>query len=161
MTNVEKCNNTSVGMIVKKNDQILLIEKKKYPFGFAPPAGHVDEGESYENAAKRELLEEVGMVSTEIKILIEGKKNNKCRRPGGSWHYWKIYEVQYDSDKVKIKKDEVKNANWYSLDEIEILIQKTKRYIANEISEKEWESSPGLEPVWYEWFKEIKIIKEQ
>jgi len=25
-----------------QNDKLLLIERKKFPFGFAPPAGHVD-----------------------------------------------------------------------------------------------------------------------
>ena len=39
---VKKCDHTSVGMLVWKNKKILLIERKKAPFGFAPPAGHVD-----------------------------------------------------------------------------------------------------------------------
>jgi 8-oxo-dGTP pyrophosphatase MutT (NUDIX family) len=39
----------------------LLIERRQFPFGFAPPAGHVDDGETYIDAACRELQEEVGL----------------------------------------------------------------------------------------------------
>lgn len=160
MEKIKDCNNTSVGIIVKKDGKILLIERKKFPFGFAAPAGHVDDGEDYETAAGRELLEEVGVSASKLILLTEGRKNNPCRRPKGSWHYWKIYEARYDNIAVKIKKDEVKNANWYTIDEVKVLGQKTEKYLKKEISDEVWQESPGIEPVWYDWFKAIDIIKE-
>ena len=68
------CDHTSVGMLVYKDDKILLIERKKYPFGFATPAGHIDNKGSYENAAREELEEEVGLKAKSLKLLTEGKK---------------------------------------------------------------------------------------
>ena len=47
-----KCDHTSVGILVWKDSKLLLIERKNFQFGFAPPAGHLD-GDFYEEAAKR------------------------------------------------------------------------------------------------------------
>jgi len=77
------CDHTSVGIIVRQGDKFLLIERMKFPFGFAPPAGHVDGDESFEIAARRELTEEVGLEAVSIKLLFEGRKENVCRRHDG------------------------------------------------------------------------------
>ncbi len=37
------CDNKVVGIIVLRDNKMLLIERKKFPFGFAPPAGHLDD----------------------------------------------------------------------------------------------------------------------
>lgn len=57
----KKCDNKSVGMLVWRDGSLLLIERRKPPFGFAPPAGHIDGDDSFEESAKRELKEEVGL----------------------------------------------------------------------------------------------------
>lgn len=144
-------------MLVWRGDKILLIERKKPPFGFAAPAGHVDEDNSFEMAAKRELMEEVGLEIKGMELLIEGQKDNPCRRTGGNWHYWKVYKVNAIGEIIR-SDDETKQANWFGNNQIEILAQKTKRYLAGDIPENEWMRKPGLEPIWYEWLKEIKII---
>jgi len=151
------CDNKSVGIIVWRGDKLLLIERKKPPFGFAPPAGHIDEDNSFEVAAKRELQEEVGLETENIELVIEGRKNNLCRREGGNWHYWKIYKINA-SGEIKRSDDETKQANWFDNNQMKILAQKTKKYLAGDISEDEWIKNPGLEPVWLEWLKELKII---
>lgn len=151
------CDNKSVGMLVHKGDKLLLIERKKYPFGFAPPAGHVDDKGSFENAAKEEIEEEVGLIATTITLVKEGRKDNPCRREGGTWHYWKIYRVDATGD-IKRSKDETKQAGWFSTDQIETLATKTESYIAGTISQEEWEKAPGIEPVWYDWFKELGVL---
>lgn len=155
---IQRCSNTCVGMIVRNGDKILLIERKKFPFGFAPPAGHVDDDESFDDAAKREIGEEVGLKAESLKLLIEGRKDTPCRRPGGSWHYWKIYEVKTSDFEVSRSKSETKNANWYSMVQICSLAKKTELYLKNEIDEEMWQKSPGIELVWYDCLKELKII---
>lgn len=153
----KKCDHTSVGMLIWQNRKLLLIERKQFPFGFAPPAGHVDKRLSFEEAAKKELLEETSLRAKRLKLIIEGKKNNPCRRKRGAWHYWKIYEVE-TIGKVKGSINETKQTGWYSKKEIKKLAKRTQRYIEGKISEDEWEKSPGLEVVWYQWMKELKII---
>ncbi len=144
-------------MLIWKNNKLLLIERKLFPFGFAPPAGHVDNKGSFENAAKEEVQEEVGLDLIKMKLLTEGRKDNKCRRVGGDWHYWKIYEVEA-SGKIKASSDETKQAGWYTLEQIKELAKRTKDYLEKNISEEEWQSSPGIETVWLEWFRKLKII---
>ena len=153
----KKCDHKSVGILVWKNDKLLLIERKKFPFGFAPPAGHVDQDSSFEKSAERELKEEVGLDSQNIKLLIEGRKENICRRQNGTWHYWKIYNVKATGG-VKRSEDETKQAGFWAKEELMLLAVKTEKYLSGKIKEKDWEKSPGLELVWYEWLKELKII---
>ena len=144
-------------MLVWQDNSLLLIERKKPPFGFAPPAGHIDEDNSFEESAKRELNEEVGLEAQNIKLLIEGRKENPCRREGGSWHYWKIYQIEATGE-IKRSEDETKQAVFYKKDDLVLLASKTEKYLRGDIEQSDWEKSPGLEPVWHEWLKELKII---
>jgi len=154
----KECDHTSVGMVIQKDEKILLIERAKRPFGFAIPAGHVDEDREYEKAACRELKEEVGLDATHLELIAEGRKENPCRREGGSWHYWKIYKMQVEGE-VLGSPSETKKVGWYSKDEIQALAQRTKEYLQGAISEEEWSANPGLEPIMYEWFEELGILR--
>ncbi len=51
----------TVDIIIEIGNKIVLIERKNPPPGWALPGGFVDYGESYEDAAKREALEETGL----------------------------------------------------------------------------------------------------
>ena len=51
----------TVDIIIEIEDQIVLIERKNPPFGWALPGGFVDYGESFETAAQREAKEETGL----------------------------------------------------------------------------------------------------
>lgn len=156
----KECDHTSVGMLINDKDRILLVERKKPPFGFAPPAGHVDQHGSYEQAARDEVGEEVGLTPTTLTLATEGRKDNPCRREGGTWHNWKIYRVETEGE-LKPSPDETKQARFFTQDELNQLAKRSEKYLAKEISEEEWQQSPGLEPVWYEWLREVEIINKQ
>ena len=51
----------TVDIIIEIGDKIILIERKNPPYGWAIPGGFVDYGESLENAAMREALEETSV----------------------------------------------------------------------------------------------------
>jgi len=154
---MKKCDHTSVGMLVWQNDNLLLIERRNPPFGFAPPAGHVDQDSSFEKAALRELEEEVGLEVKSLKMIIEGRKENKCRREDGNWHHFKIYECITDGC-IKRSLRETKAVGWYSRERLAELSKRTEKYQSGEINEDDWEKSPGIEPVRYEWFKDLNVI---
>lgn len=78
------CDHKSVGMIVWKNEKLLVIERAKFPKGFAVPAGHVDEDKTFEDAARRELKEEVGLDIQKMKLVWEERIENPCGREGGA-----------------------------------------------------------------------------
>lgn len=51
----------TVDIIIETKGGIVLIERKNPPFGWALPGGFVDYGESFEDAARREAMEETGL----------------------------------------------------------------------------------------------------
>lgn len=144
-------------------------------FGWAPPSGHCD-GFSYGVAAFKEFEEETGLKIVGVpKSLIpkNPRKYFKCRR-GGEYHIWQIFEVDWQGNLMP-SDTETKGARWCAIEEIKEFAKKTERYLwrmkesvkAEEESwtrgiqksiEQEWQANPGLEPVWYEFFKELKII---
>jgi len=59
----------TVDIIIELDDrpgEVVLILRKNPPYGWAIPGGFVDEGESLENAAVREALEETGLEVREV-----------------------------------------------------------------------------------------------
>ncbi len=156
LTGAKICDHKSVGMLVWQDEKLLLIERNKPPYGFAPPAGHCDQ-EDFEASAKKELQEEVGLVAKSLKLLIEGRKENPCRRIDGTWHLWQIFEVESEGQ-INRSLLETKQTKWVSVSELKELAKKTQAYEAGKISEDDWKKNPGLEKVWCEWLKELKII---
>jgi len=74
----------TVDMIVENDrGEILLIERKNPPYGWALPGGFVDYGEKVENAAVRELLEETGISVSTNKINLLGVYSDPSRDPRG------------------------------------------------------------------------------
>lgn len=59
----------TVDIIIELNDKILLIKRKNPPYGWALPGGFVDYGESLEQAAIREALEETSLKVSNLRLL--------------------------------------------------------------------------------------------
>jgi ADP-ribose pyrophosphatase YjhB (NUDIX family) len=167
---VPTCNNTSVGIIVLRHNDILLIERKKYPAGLACPAGHVEESElkdgeesfadGFLTAAYRELREETGLNASSMRLVNQGKRFNPCRRSGGTWHEWKVFVAQvYENQSYLLNEQECKRIDWYTPEYVRHLALRTELYLAQQISQEEWNAFPGLEPVWYYWLRSLKMLQ--
>lgn len=70
-----------IELIDREGRPIVLIERRNPPFGFAIPGGFVDVGETLEQAAVREALEETSL-SVELKALL-GCYSDPARDPRG------------------------------------------------------------------------------
>jgi len=57
----------TVDIIIRDGDQIVLIERRNEPAGWALPGGFVDYGETLEIAAMREAREETGLELDELR----------------------------------------------------------------------------------------------
>ncbi len=126
----------SVGALICKDGQYLLIDRAIPPFGFAGAAGHIDEKETPEQALIREVEEEIGLKIDSEKLLFEEELNWNLCSEGINNHYWYLFECEATGE-IKRSKSETKSVGWYSPDNIKELT---------------------LEPVWEYWFKKLKII---
>jgi ADP-ribose pyrophosphatase YjhB (NUDIX family) len=155
------CNHKSCGVIVERYGTLLLIERQKFPIGMACPAGHVEEGETYEQAAYRELFEETGLEAHSLELVAQGRRYQACRRPSGLVHFhdWKVYRAQVTlSQQLRENTDECKSADWYTPQHLAYLAKRTELYQAEQLSPLEWQADPGLEVVWYNWLRHLKLI---
>lgn len=126
----------SVGALIKQGDKYLLIDRGTPPFGFAGPAGHVDEGEEPQHAIVREVKEESGLDVIECKLLLEEELNWNWCGGGIKVHYWYLFECSA-SGRLNRDERETKSISWYTKEEIKNL---------------------SLEPVWKYWFQKLNII---
>ena len=127
----------SVGAIIADKDRILMIDRKIYPFSWALPAGHINEGEAPEKVLFREVKEETNLDVKDYKLLFhEFIEWNKCsRRVKG--HDWYVYKIKSWEGKAELNDKEEKSISW-------VKIKNTKNL--------------KLKPVWEYWFKKLKIL---
>src|SRR6516165_4991474 len=75
------CPPLTADVIVEIGNQVVLIERKNFPFGWAIPGGFVDFGETVEQAAVREAREEISL-EVELRALL-GVYSRPDRDPRG------------------------------------------------------------------------------
>lgn len=59
----------AVVILVMKDNKVLGVSRKDDPSAFGLPGGKVDDGEMLEQAARRELLEETGLIATSLRCV--------------------------------------------------------------------------------------------
>ena len=72
-------------------------------------------------------------------------------------HSWKIHELEVKGN-IKRSLTETRQAGWHNLEEIKKLAKRTEEYLQGNVTEDEWQANPGIETVWYKWFKILKLL---
>lgn len=89
-----------VGVYLEQNGKILMVQEKGQAWGlWCIPLGHVDKGESLEDSAKREVMEETGY-SIEIKKNLGRKIVSDIDYKGGEKDKGKSIEVNFFEGKI-------------------------------------------------------------
>lgn len=152
------CDHKSVGVVItNEKNEILLLDRARFPFGLAPPAGHVDEHGSLEQTAIDETSEEVGLVVSDLQeVISERRVDNVCRRLGGDHHIWSVFLSRQFTGEVTPNIDETKGATWHSLEELQILADSTRqqRTVEHKVG------AQVLEPIWLGFFTELGLVKK-
>jgi 8-oxo-dGTP diphosphatase len=114
-----KANNT-VDMIILRQDspktvEVLLIKRRDEPFKdcWALPGGYVEENESLEAAAARELLEETGLADVKLKQFRAFGDPN--RDPRG-WTITVAFVGWLEGNQQAKAGDDAKELGWFGLD---------------------------------------------
>lgn len=153
------CDLRSVGVIVTDPDGLfLMFERATFPIGIAPPAGHVDDHATPADAARAEVLEEVGLKVVKLEQLLpEVWRPNRCRRdlppeakPDDAGHWWTIFGARVTGELAPSAR-ETRGARWYHPHEVNGLMYRTMTYASDGMTHAEWTARPGIEPVWMRW----------
>lgn len=117
-----------VRVMVEDGQGRILLQRRSKHVHLSPyrwdhsAAGHVDEGDTYETAAKRELEEELGIAGVALTEIahyrtdhtIDGRRLNRFN---------KLYRATVKPDQAfTIDEHEVAEVRWFTLDEIKRLI---------------------------------------
>ena len=114
-----------VGGVIEKNGKFLLVQEAQESCRgkWNLPAGHLDEGETIFDGAKREIFEECG-----CKVEISGilQIGNKLVRDN-TW-ISVIFSTKLLEDNIKFDKEEILDAKWFTYEEIFDMKNKLRNY---------------------------------
>ena len=108
-----------VGAVIRKDDRVLLVQQRKVEafalWGY--PGGHVEAGESLEDALLRELKEETGLELVEATPLHINRKGNNFE------HHAFLCEVKGE---VSLQHAELIGYGWFSKADIASMRQRLR-----------------------------------
>lgn len=102
---------TAVGIIIEKNNKILLIKRQQYPYGLGIPACHIHHKESIDSALTRLFRNKIKGEMSSKKIIFNQTIIDPCRY-GGELHEWSLFKcnvknLQNNRDLVWILKSKL------------------------------------------------------
>lgn len=148
-------------VIIKDKDKILFLKrasnKTVEPNKYCLPGGHIDEGETVEQAACRELKEEANIDCSSCYII------GKAKCADGKWAFYLQAHPQFND--VALLDGESVNAHWMSRDEwiaADLIFDLKEHLVAIETSSQSIDKIPNIlkkgedevEMPWKEFVKE-------
>jgi len=122
----------SVGALITNNGKVLLLKRRKYPYKYSIPAGHLEKNEDPDKAVMREVMEETGIESDfeAFKQVFKGKIDDPCRR-GCDIHDWNLYRLELDKRPDTSSNEEAERLEWVEKSEVaeKELTAPTKKFI--------------------------------
>ena len=119
-----------VGVMVHDSKRDLYLLQKIAPNPYynsgkwnLTATGHVDEGETYLRAAKRELHEEMGIVGTDLlrgEYYTEDRHESRAGENRRYRRFYQIYKLDVDSRRIDVSPgaNEVQDVSWFSGNEL-------------------------------------------
>ncbi|KKQ07765.1 MAG: RNA pyrophosphohydrolase [Parcubacteria group bacterium GW2011_GWB1_36_5] len=113
-------------LIINKNDEFLLVNLESFEDKyFAVPGGGIEQGETLENAAYREVYEELGIAKTSLQFAGQSnipikfkfkviKMNHDSKDYEGSEKYFFGFRFIGADNEIKPKDGEVRAYKWAS-----------------------------------------------
>ena len=111
----------AASVALRHGDRFLLVERGHAPARglFAFPGGRLEQGESPEEAARRELLEETGLEAGEL-ALFEVMDLGGDEDSGGTVFRLHVFTGAYVEGEA-VAHDDAAGVGWYGIEEMEAL----------------------------------------
>lgn len=112
------CPGGSVGAVIQKGEDYLVLYRKTFPTGLAFIAGHGEPGEMPEDTLKREVKEECNLTIKKFHVILNETLENRCNR-GYDKHEWMVYKIDEWEGQVEVmEQDKHKFVKFMSQEEI-------------------------------------------
>ncbi|MCR4777247.1 MAG: NUDIX hydrolase [Lachnospiraceae bacterium] len=111
-------------VIFNENDEILMIREKRYTvrrLEWEVPADRIEDGESKEEAAVREAMEETGCTLKDLKFLCSQNPAN-----GMSDSVLHVFAAKVNTENDIQDVDEVADKGWMPIDEVKTLLRENR-----------------------------------
>ncbi len=120
-----------VGIFIINDDGKVLLQKRSANKRFSPNkwglcAGHVEANESLENAALREIKEEVGLDITSKKLIPYGEREITISDSNSHITYFYYIRCNKKENEFAIQTEELSEVKWFNIDEIITMIKEGK-----------------------------------
>ena len=107
----------AAGGVVMRDGRLAVVHRPKYD-DWSLPKGHLEDGESWEEAALREVREETGVGGRLVRELDDDHYTDRKGRPKRV-RWWLMQPVALDRREPD---DEVDEVRWVPLDEADALL---------------------------------------
>ena len=120
-----------VGIFIINDKREVLLEKRSANKRFSPNkwglcAGHVDAYETLEDAAIREIKEEVGLDVTPKELIPYGEREITISDSNSHITYFYYVKCNKKEDEFIIQEEELSEVKWFNIDEIITMIKEGK-----------------------------------
>ena len=120
-----------LGIFIINDKKEILLEKRSANKRFNPNkwglcAGHVDAYETLEEAALREIKEEVGLDVSIEELIPYGEKEVTIKDSNSHITYFYYVKCNKKEDEFIIQEEELSEVKWFNIDEIIMMIKEGK-----------------------------------
>src|SRR5690606_38011855 len=105
-----------------------------------------------------EVYEEVGLhvpISGLVKVIDNRRVDNRCRRPGGDYHDWTVFEAKNVAGELIPSAEETNGARWYSREELQAIA-----YTTLQLGRETLPDDTAFEPIWLDFLTELNYINQ-
>ncbi len=114
--------------IINSNNEILLqkrsMNKRFNPGKWGLCAGHVDSGESLEDATLREIKEEIGLDFDKSELHSFSEREINIREKNSHIAYFYYIKADFDINECTIQEEELSEVKWFNVDYLIELVEK-------------------------------------